>query len=94
MRDLNKSRVCDVILPYGMFYNPYVILLEKEGDTPVVSIRLGHELAKRYRASLIWSYDGRRWIKNTGGRAIPTERLKFLSREDIEDIMAWLGVEQ
>jgi len=49
-------------------------------------------LRRHFRASLLYTYNGREWIKNSGGRTIPTEKLEgILAPEDLQLIRSFFG---
>lgn len=48
-------------------------------------------LKKEFKEVMIWSYDGKYWIKSNGGRCLRTEQLTFLSGEDLIKINNFFG---
>ena len=47
-------------------------------------------LRRHFRASLLYTYNGREWIKNSGGKSVPMEKLEnILAPEDVRAIQSF-----
>jgi len=47
----------------------------REDEKSVVICITNEDIRKKLRASCIYSYDGKEWIKTSGGRAVRTDKL-------------------
>ena len=71
---------------------PKAYEIEFDHKEKSVKIHLNARALRRfYGASMLWSYDGKKWIKNTSGKAVETYELDFLTDEELKAIHSFFA---
>ena len=75
--------------------NQYEIVATDEGGKICVQIYFLNELLRtKFRTPMVFSYDGKKWVKTAGGRAVKFEELVRelnLEEEVVKQIKALVG---
>lgn len=72
--------------------NMYKIVVGDQDGGATIYI-LNEAIARKFRANCIFSYDGKKWIKTSGGKSLTLRDVAtFLKEEDLQQIKRFFNM--